>query len=245
MIARGPERGRYQGRVYGPDPERPWLGAGGSLFRIAAVPTQTTRQPSGLCAVRALDTTVAVRRGEGAEQRSLRTYVDLPDARLRQRGRRRVVRPDQRRRIPDLQHLREGGGREENIPRASGSRRDERAFCIETLLLLSKQQMVEAEKQINVLWKGHFVDRQVREAVSRSSGSLMPALVRMIVKRTQDFQLDRGPRTRLRRGRRDGASFRVTRWWTPARSDCRRRPPASSTRPNLLPCLSGPAELRI
>ena len=68
--------------------------------------------------------------------------------------------------------------------------RDERAFCIETLLLLSKQQMVEAEKQINVLWKGHFVDRQVREAVSTIFREPDAALVRMIVKRTQDLQHD-------------------------------------------------------
>jgi hypothetical protein len=40
------------------------------------------------------------------------------------------------------------------------SDRDERTFCIDTLLLLSKQQM--AEKQIDVLWKAHFVDRQGR-----------------------------------------------------------------------------------
>jgi predicted type IV restriction endonuclease len=66
------------------------------------------------------------------------------------------------------------------------SDRDERAFCIETLLLLSKQQM--AEKQINVLWKAYFVDRQVREAVSAIFRESDAALVRMIVKRTQDLQ---------------------------------------------------------
>ena len=66
------------------------------------------------------------------------------------------------------------------------SDRDERTFCIETLLLLSKQQM--AEKQINVLWKAYFVDRQVREAVSAIFREPAAALVRMIVKRTQDLQ---------------------------------------------------------
>jgi hypothetical protein len=66
------------------------------------------------------------------------------------------------------------------------SDRDERAFCIETLLLLSKQQMTE--KQINVLWKAHFVDRQVREAVSAIFREQDAALVRMIIKRTQDLQ---------------------------------------------------------
>ena len=67
------------------------------------------------------------------------------------------------------------------------SDRDERAFCIDTLLLLSKQQM--AEKQIDVLWKAHFIDRQVREAVSAIFREPDAALVRMIVKRTQDLQL--------------------------------------------------------
>jgi predicted type IV restriction endonuclease len=67
------------------------------------------------------------------------------------------------------------------------SDRDERTFCIDTLLLLSKQQM--AEKQIDVLWKAHFVDRQVREAVSAIFREPDAALVRMIVKRTQDLQL--------------------------------------------------------
>ena len=66
------------------------------------------------------------------------------------------------------------------------SNRDERAFCIDTLLLLSKQQM--AEKQINVLWKAYFVDRQVREAVSAIFREPDAALVRMVVKRTQDLQ---------------------------------------------------------
>jgi predicted type IV restriction endonuclease len=67
------------------------------------------------------------------------------------------------------------------------SDRDERIFCVDTLLLLSKQQM--AEKQIDVLWKAHFVDRQVREAVSAIFREPDAALVRMIVKRTQDLQL--------------------------------------------------------
>ena len=64
--------------------------------------------------------------------------------------------------------------------------RDERTFCIDTLLLLSKQQM--AEKQIDVLWKAHFVDRQVREAVSAIFREPDAALVRTIVRRTQDLQ---------------------------------------------------------
>ena len=67
------------------------------------------------------------------------------------------------------------------------SDRDGRPFCIDTLLLLSKQQM--AEKQIDVLWKAHFVDRQVREAVSAIFREPDAALVRMIVKRTEDLQL--------------------------------------------------------
>ncbi len=45
-----------------------------------------------------------------------------------------------------------------------------------------------AEKQINVLWKAYFVDRQVREAVSAIFREPDAALVRMIVKRTQDLQ---------------------------------------------------------
>ena len=69
--------------------------------------------------------------------------------------------------------------------RISLADRDEREFCIETLLLLSKQQM--AEKQIDVLWKAHFVDRQVREAVSAIVREPDPALVRTIVRRTQDL----------------------------------------------------------
>jgi predicted type IV restriction endonuclease len=64
------------------------------------------------------------------------------------------------------------------------SDRDERAFCVETLLLLSKQQMAEK----HVLWKAHFVDRQVREAVSAIFREPDAALVRMIIKRTQDLQ---------------------------------------------------------
>jgi predicted type IV restriction endonuclease len=67
------------------------------------------------------------------------------------------------------------------------SDREARGFCIDTLLLLSKQQM--AEKQIDVLWKAHFIDRQVREAVSMIFREPDAALVRMIVKRTKDLQL--------------------------------------------------------
>jgi predicted type IV restriction endonuclease len=69
--------------------------------------------------------------------------------------------------------------------RISLSDRDERAFCVETLLLLSKQQM--AEKQIDVLWKTYFVDRQVREAVAAIFREPDPSLVRTIVRRTLDL----------------------------------------------------------
>jgi predicted type IV restriction endonuclease len=69
--------------------------------------------------------------------------------------------------------------------RVSLTDRDERGFCIETLLLLSQQQM--AEKQIDVLWKAYFVDRQVREAVSEIFREPDPALVRTIIRRTQDL----------------------------------------------------------
>ena len=104
------------------------------------------------------------------------------------------------------------------------SDRDERAFCIETLLLLSKQQM--AEKQINVLWKAYFVDRQVREAVSAIFREPDAALVRMIVKRTQDLQHSE-VRDSSAEGRSNGAVPDNRIGGRPSlSSDCKSRPPA-------------------
>jgi hypothetical protein len=116
------------------------------------------------------------------------------------------------------------------------SDRDERAFCIDTLLLLSKQQM--AEKQIDVLWKAHFIDRQVREAVSAIFREPDAALVRMIVKRTQDLQLGE-VRHSLRRADLSVRFPVTTMVGAQQSSGCRRRPPASSTRLILLLRLPG------
>ena len=66
------------------------------------------------------------------------------------------------------------------------SEREDRDMAIETLLLLSKETM--AEKRIDVLWKAHFVDRRVREAVVSLFREPDAALVRLIVKRTEDLQ---------------------------------------------------------
>jgi predicted type IV restriction endonuclease len=66
------------------------------------------------------------------------------------------------------------------------SDREDRDLAIETLLLLSKETM--AEKRIDVLWKAHFVDRRVREAIVSLFREPDAALVRLIVKRTQDLQ---------------------------------------------------------
>lgn len=66
------------------------------------------------------------------------------------------------------------------------SDREDRDSAIETLLLLSKETM--AEKRIDVLWKAHFVDRRVREAVVSLFREPDSSLVRLIVKRTEDLQ---------------------------------------------------------
>jgi hypothetical protein len=66
------------------------------------------------------------------------------------------------------------------------SERDDRDLAIDTLLLLSKETM--AEKRIDLLWKAHFVDRRVREAVVSLFREPDPSLVRLIVKRTEDLQ---------------------------------------------------------
>ncbi len=66
------------------------------------------------------------------------------------------------------------------------SDRDDLDLSIDTLLLLSKETM--AEKRIDLLWKAHFVDRRVREAVVSLFREPDASLVRLIVKRTEDLQ---------------------------------------------------------
>lgn len=62
---------------------------------------------------------------------------------------------------------------------------DGRRFALDTLGLLSKERM--AEKRLNLLWKTHFVDRQVRAALDALFETRDDALVRLIGKRTTDL----------------------------------------------------------
>ena len=77
------------------------------------------------------------------------------------------------------------------------SDRDRQGSTVETLLLLSKDTM--AEKRIDVLWKAHFVDRRVGEAVGSLFKEPDNGLVRLIIRRTVDLQ-PAEVRDSLRRG---------------------------------------------
>jgi predicted type IV restriction endonuclease len=63
---------------------------------------------------------------------------------------------------------------------------DEGSAAEETLALLSKEQM--RENRIEVLWKAHFVDRQVKAVLdSLFSGDPDPSLIRLLRRRTKDL----------------------------------------------------------
>ena len=62
----------------------------------------------------------------------------------------------------------------------------DRNLAIETLLLLSSETL--AEKRIDVLWKEQFVDRKVRDAVTRLFSELDERLVSLIVKKTDELR---------------------------------------------------------
>lgn len=56
-------------------------------------------------------------------------------------------------------------------------------YTLETLRLLSKDKM--GEKQLDVLWNAHFVDRQVKQAVDNLILNQDPGLVRLLRKHTE------------------------------------------------------------
>jgi predicted type IV restriction endonuclease len=63
------------------------------------------------------------------------------------------------------------------------------ASAAETLTLLAKDQL--DENRIDVLWKAHFVDRQVREALTELfDGEHDMAIVNAVMKRTRDIDAD-------------------------------------------------------
>jgi len=62
---------------------------------------------------------------------------------------------------------------------------DEGSFVVETLSLLSKQQLTE--NRIDVLWKAYFVDRQVGSAVEELFAEPGSSLVRLVRKQTGDL----------------------------------------------------------
>ncbi len=63
------------------------------------------------------------------------------------------------------------------------------ARAVETLALLAKDQL--DENRIDVLWKAHFVDRQVREALSELfDGEHDMAIVNAVQRRTRDLDAD-------------------------------------------------------
>jgi hypothetical protein len=62
---------------------------------------------------------------------------------------------------------------------------DEREL-VDTLLLLSKEKM--QEKELDVLWRAHFVDRQVKTALHDVFEEQEDSLVRLIRKRTQELK---------------------------------------------------------
>lgn len=59
-------------------------------------------------------------------------------------------------------------------------------FTVDTLMLLSKDRM--AEKQIDTLWKAHFVDRQVQSAIERAFREPVDRFVKLIVDMTTDLK---------------------------------------------------------
>jgi hypothetical protein len=56
---------------------------------------------------------------------------------------------------------------------------------VETLELLSKEKM--GENRLNLLWKAHFVDRQVRTNLEELVGSQDPSLVRLLHKKLSEL----------------------------------------------------------
>jgi len=57
----------------------------------------------------------------------------------------------------------------------------------DTLMLLSKEQM--SEKSIEILWKAHFVDRQIRGALEKLfSSEPDDSLIRLVTKRVKDLK---------------------------------------------------------
>jgi hypothetical protein len=64
--------------------------------------------------------------------------------------------------------------------RISGA--DEQSFAVQTLALLSKEEI--AENIVTSLWTSHFVDRKVKAAVEGLFKSEDPALVRLVRKKT-------------------------------------------------------------
>jgi len=63
---------------------------------------------------------------------------------------------------------------------------EEKEELLDTLLLLSKEKM--KEKELDVLWRAHFVDRQVKEALHAIFDSQERSLIRLIRKRTKELK---------------------------------------------------------
>ena len=74
---------------------------------------------------------------------------------------------------------------------------DDREIAVETLQLLSSATL--AEKRIDIAWKAQFVDRKVREAVSKLFNEQDDSLIRLIVKNADELRAS-DVRDSLRRG---------------------------------------------